>query len=86
MVSKFGLENSPRYGGVPGQLLLVILDGVGLYRGRADGYLGNAFDLAHTPNLDRLFEEAPVYLELKAHGPAVGLPSEKDMGLSLIHI
>jgi 2,3-bisphosphoglycerate-independent phosphoglycerate mutase len=82
MVSKFGLEKSPRYGGVPGQLLLVILDGVGLYRGRAGGYLGNAFDLAHTPNLDRLFEEAPVYLELKAHGPAVGLPSEKDMGNS----
>ena len=81
-MSDFKLEISSQYGGVPGQLLLVILDGVGLYRGRADGYDGNAFDLAKTPNLDRLFAEAPVFLELKAHGSAVGLPSEKDMGNS----
>jgi 2,3-bisphosphoglycerate-independent phosphoglycerate mutase len=82
IMSDFKLETSSQYGGVPGQLLLVILDGVGLYRGRADGYDGNAFDLAKTPNLDRLFAEAPVFLELKAHGLAVGLPSEKDMGNS----
>ena len=81
-MSDFKLEMSSQYGGVPGQLLLVILDGVGLYRGRADGYDGNAFDLANTPNLDRLFAEAPVFLQLKAHGSAVGLPSEKDMGNS----
>ena len=79
---QFKLENTSQYDGVPGQLLLVILDGVGLYRGRADGYDGNAFDLAKTPNLDRLFAEAPVFLELKAHGSAVGLPSENDMGNS----
>ena len=79
---QFILRNSSQYGGVPGQLLLVILDGVGLYRGRAEGYDGNAFDLANTPNLDRLFAEAPVFLELKAHGSAVGLPSESDMGNS----
>ena len=81
-MSNFKLEVSSQYGGVPGQLLLVILDGVGLYRGRADGYDGNAFDLANTPNLDRLFAEAPVFLQLKAHGSAVGLPSEMDMGNS----
>jgi len=81
-MSEFILEKNSRYGGVPGQLLLVILDGVGLYRGRADGYDGNAFDIAATPNLDRMFSEAPVYLELKAHGTAVGLPSENDMGNS----
>ena len=79
---EFKLEKSPVYDGVPGQLLLVILDGVGLYRGRADGYDGNAFDIAATPNLDRMFSEAPVFLELKAHGTAVGLPSENDMGNS----
>ena len=81
-MSDFKLEMSSQYGGVPGQLLLVILDGVGLYRGRAEGYDGNAFDLAKTPNLDRLFAEAPVFLEIKAHGSAVGLPSEEDMGNS----
>ena len=82
MLSEFKLQKSSQYGGVPGQLLLVILDGVGLYRGRAEGYDGNAFDLANTPNLDRLFVEAPVFLEIKAHGSAVGLPSEEDMGNS----
>jgi 2,3-bisphosphoglycerate-independent phosphoglycerate mutase len=60
----------------------VILDGVGLYRGRAEGYEGNAFDLAATPNLDRLFAEAPVFFELDAHGTAVGLPTDSDMGNS----
>jgi 2,3-bisphosphoglycerate-independent phosphoglycerate mutase len=80
--AEFHLEKSSRYGGVPGQLLLVILDGVGLYRGRADGYEGNAFDIAATPNLDRMFSESPVVLELKAHGTAVGLPSDGDMGNS----
>jgi 2,3-bisphosphoglycerate-independent phosphoglycerate mutase len=80
--SQFELEMNPRYGGVPGKLLLVILDGVGLYRGRADGYDGNAFDIANTPNLDRMFAHAPVFLELKAHGRAVGMPSDQDMGNS----
>ena len=79
---EFKLEKSSQYGGVPGQLLFVILDGVGLYRGRADGYDGNAFDIAATPNLDRMFSEAPVFLELEAHGTAVGLPSDGDMGNS----
>jgi 2,3-bisphosphoglycerate-independent phosphoglycerate mutase len=80
-MSQFDLERTG-FEGVPGQLVLVILDGVGLYRGRADGYEGNAFDRANTPNLDRLFAEAPVFLELKAHGTAVGLPSDSDMGNS----
>ncbi len=63
-------------------LLFVIMDGVGLYRGRKEGYDGNAFDQARTPNLDRLFRNAPVFLELKAHGRAVGLPTDSDMGNS----
>ena len=81
-MSEFKLTTNPRFDGVPGQLLLVILDGVGLYRGRAEGYDGNAFDIAATPNLDRLFSEAPAFLELKAHGTAVGLPTDGDMGNS----
>ncbi len=76
------LTPNPDFPGVPGPLVLVILDGVGLYRGRSAGYEGNAFDLADTPNLDRLFAEAPVFLTLKTHGRAVGLPSESDMGNS----
>jgi 2,3-bisphosphoglycerate-independent phosphoglycerate mutase len=78
----FKLGKTRGYSGVPGQLVLVILDGVGLYRGRAEGYEGNAFDLAATPNVDRLLADAPVSLNLKAHGTAVGLPSDGDMGNS----
>jgi 2,3-bisphosphoglycerate-independent phosphoglycerate mutase len=60
----------------------VILDGVGVFLGAEDGYPANAFDLADTPNLDRLMTNAPVSLKLKAHGRAVGLPSDSDMGNS----
>ena len=81
-MTEFNLKNNRQFAGIPGQLLFVILDGVGLYRGRTDGYEGNAFDLAATPNLDRIFSGAPVFLELKAHGKAVGLPSDSDMGNS----
>lgn len=63
-------------------VLFVIMDGVGLYRGQSEGYDGNAFDQARTPNLDRLFREAVAFCELKAHGRAVGLPSDSDMGNS----
>jgi len=78
----FELTPYPGFEGIPGQLLLVILDGVGLYRGRDQGYEGNAFDQAATPNLDRIFHDTPVFLKLKAHGVAVGLPSDRDMGNS----
>lgn len=62
---------------VPGPVLLVVMDGVG--RGAKDH--GDAVHHAHTPTLDWLAKNAPTSL-LKAHGPAVGLPSEKDMGNS----
>jgi len=81
-MSEFVLDHDPTYSGIPGPLVLVILDGVGLYRGRAEGYEANAFDLASTPVLDRLWSAAPVALRLKAHGTAVGMPSDGDMGNS----
>jgi 2,3-bisphosphoglycerate-independent phosphoglycerate mutase len=81
-MTDFRLPPYPGFEGISGQLLLVILDGVGLYRGRDQGYEGNAFDQAATPNLDRLFRETPVFLKLKAHGVAVGLASDGDMGNS----
>jgi len=78
----FKLRSNIGFPGVSGPLLLVIMDGVGLYRGRAEGYPANAVDLASTPNLDRLMADAPVRMELDAHGPAVGLPGDGDMGNS----
>jgi 2,3-bisphosphoglycerate-independent phosphoglycerate mutase len=81
-MANLDLEREPSYAGVPGPLVLVILDGVGLYRGRDEGYEANAFDLASTPVLDRLAATAPVVLRLKAHGTAVGMPSDRDMGNS----
>lgn len=59
------------------KLLLVVMDGVG---SRSESF-GNAVHLAHTPTLDFL-KQNYFYTELKAHGPAVGLPSEGDMGNS----
>ncbi|MBQ6797914.1 MAG: 2,3-bisphosphoglycerate-independent phosphoglycerate mutase [Oscillospiraceae bacterium] len=58
-------------------IVLVIMDGVG----RGDGGSGDAVKVANTPNLDKLFAERP-YTWLKAHGSAVGLPSDDDMGNS----
>ena len=58
-------------------VVLVIMDGVG----KGDGGPGDAVAQAKTPNLDRLFATCP-YTWLKAHGTAVGLPSDEDMGNS----
>ncbi|MBA4317761.1 MAG: 2,3-bisphosphoglycerate-independent phosphoglycerate mutase [Flavobacterium sp.] len=71
------LEKSEKFKGRKGPLLLVIMDGVGI--GKKDE--GNAVFLAKTPNLDKLLG-SHLYTQLKAHGPAVGLPSEDDMGNS----
>ncbi len=81
-MTDFHLDPDPSFPGTAGPLVLVILDGVGLFAGRSDGYDANAFDLAETPNLDRLLRDAPVSLELIAHGKAVGMPSDADMGNS----
>lgn len=60
-----------------GPVVLVVMDGVGLgSRDERDGVY-----LAHTPVLDRLMQE-PLFTKLKAHGLAVGLPSDDDMGNS----
>ena len=58
-------------------IVLVIMDGVG----RGDGGPGDAVKVANTPVLDKLFATCP-YTWLKAHGTAVGLPSDDDMGNS----
>lgn len=67
---------------IPGPLVFVILDGVAHFKGKAEGYPGNAFDLASAPCLKHLLATAPVRTQLQAHGTAVGMPSDEDMGNS----
>jgi 2,3-bisphosphoglycerate-independent phosphoglycerate mutase len=63
--------------GVRGPLVLAILDGVGI----GTGDEGDAVKLARTPTLDRLWVPG-ARASLRAHGTAVGLPSDDDMGNS----
>ena len=58
-------------------IVLVIMDGVG----KGDGGSGDAVAVAKTPTLDKLLATCP-HTYLKAHGTAVGLPSDDDMGNS----
>ena len=71
------LEKLKSFSGRKGPLLLIIMDGVGL--GKTDET--NAVYRANTPNLDQLFK-SDFYTQLRAHGTAVGLPSDDDMGNS----
>ncbi len=59
------------------KVLLVVMDGVGISKTG----LGDAVTAANTPTLDWLRENCP-HTRLKAHGTAVGLPSDDDMGNS----
>ncbi|MBQ3895001.1 MAG: 2,3-bisphosphoglycerate-independent phosphoglycerate mutase [Clostridia bacterium] len=63
--------------GYKGPIVTVVMDGVGY----SENSEGNAVLAANTPVLNRLFKNYP-YLLLKAHGTAVGLPSDDDMGNS----
>jgi 2,3-bisphosphoglycerate-independent phosphoglycerate mutase len=60
-----------------GPVVCVVMDGVGL--GARDH--GDAVHLAHTPTLDWL-RTLPSSTTLRAHGRAVGMPSDADMGNS----
>jgi len=74
---KLELRRSGRIEPAGGPLLLVIADGVGI--GRGDEW--DAVAQARTPTLDRL-RSVGLYRTLRAHGTAVGLPSDDDMGNS----
>ena len=65
------------YQGVKGPVVTIVMDGVGLAPARP----GNAVADASTPTLDMLMKDYP-WVSLKAHGTAVGLPSDDDMGNS----
>lgn len=60
-----------------GPVVLVVMDGIG----RGAGDEADAVSIAATPTLDRLWAPG-VRAELRAHGKAVGLPSDDDMGNS----
>lgn len=59
------------------KVVLIVMDGVGH---NPDSY-GNAVSAAYKPTLDHLVATCP-YTTIKAHGTAVGLPSDEDMGNS----
>lgn len=60
-----------------GPLLFIVMDGVGIgKRDESDGVF-----VAKTPCLDKLMTQK-LYVELQAHGKAVGMPSDDDMGNS----
>ena len=65
------------FDGVKGPVLTIVMDGVGL----APDTISNAVAGAYTPTLDMLMAKYPM-VTLKAHGTAVGLPSDDDMGNS----
>ena len=71
------LNKSTKFEGINGPLLTIVMDGVGL----APDNGANAIAAAHTPTLDMLMKNYPM-VPLKAHGTAVGLPSDDDMGNS----
>ncbi len=60
-----------------GPVVLIIMDGVGI----KDIESGNAVTQAKTPVLDNCLANYP-WQKLKAHGTAVGLPTDDDMGNS----
>ena len=71
------LNKLNNFEGVKGPVLTVVMDGVGL----APDTISNAVAGAYTPTLDMLMAKYPM-VSLKAHGTAVGLPSDDDMGNS----
>lgn len=71
------LSKHPSFSGRPGPVLVVVADGVGV----APAGASNAITEANTPTLDKL-TASELYTELAAHGPAVGLPTDDDMGNS----
>ena len=71
------LNKSTKFEGVKGPLLTIVMDGVGI----APDNGANAIAAANTPTLDMLMKNYPM-VSIRAHGTAVGLPSDDDMGNS----
>ncbi|MGC4120296.1 MAG: 2,3-bisphosphoglycerate-independent phosphoglycerate mutase [Myxococcales bacterium] len=71
------LQKNAFFGRRKGPVVMVVMDGVGL----GPDYAGNAVKLASKPTLDALFASSP-WMPIAAHGVAVGMPSDADMGNS----
>jgi 2,3-bisphosphoglycerate-independent phosphoglycerate mutase len=71
------LQTFPAFAGVKGPVVVVVMDGYGI----PTNPTGSAIDAARKPTLDRLFAQYP-NITLRAHGTAVGMPSDDDMGNS----
>ncbi len=71
------LKKLSGFQGRKGPLLLIIMDGIGIGK----DYAGNAVYNAKKPALDKLFK-SDFYTTLRAHGTAIGMPTDDDMGNS----
>lgn len=71
------LQKKTDFPGVAGPVVVIVMDGYGLPK--TD--VGSAIAAARKPTLDRLFARYP-NIRLRAHGTAVGMPSDDDMGNS----
>lgn len=71
------LEKSNNYTNNNKPVVLVIIDGLGIGTGGEN----DGFSQSYTPNLDKLLK-GDLVTKVRAHGTAVGLPTDGDMGNS----
>ncbi len=71
------LQKLASFAGIKGPVVTIVMDGYGLSKTE----VGSAIAAARKPNLDRLFANYS-NIRLRAHGTAVGMPSDEDMGNS----
>jgi 2,3-bisphosphoglycerate-independent phosphoglycerate mutase len=76
-MTNWQLRKLDGWAGIKGPVVVCVMDGVGI--GAHDD--GDAVWLARTPVLDALSQQ-PAVTHLTAHGTAVGMPSDADMGNS----
>ena len=71
------LQKLSSFAGISGPVVIIVMDGYGLPK--TD--VGSAIAAARNPTLVRHFAKYP-NIRLRAHGTAVGMPSDEDMGNS----
>lgn len=79
MSHDYALAPHPSISKAPGPVAVIILDGFGENEFKDEF---NAVHVANTPNIDALRSVPGRFRSIKAHGTAVGLPSDADMGNS----
>ena len=71
------LRKNPNSSGATGSVVIIVMDGYGL----RNTDVRSTIAAARKPTLERLFSDYP-NIKLRAHGTAVGMPSDDDMGNS----